>query len=845
MSEPELSTVFEPVAAESGKAIELAMQRLWLVGRILPVGARLLVRHTFRSAEKKPLEVIYSFGLPRDAALRRFRITGQGFSVSSDLKPVEQAVEDYEHGLERGHLAAIARQYRDGLVNLTVGNIRPGEEVTVTLEVLAGVETRDDGLRFRFPFTLAPTYHARARAAEVAPGVGEIELPADEFGDVVLPQFVSDASALHEVGFDLSVAMGRPIVEMGSPSHAVRVAGQGSDAGRRRVSLATAKDLPNRDLVLDVRTADGLGGVISGMASDGKGYFAAVAPSLVFKKSAEDAEKEEPRRVVFVLDRSGSMQGVPIEQARKAVEACLAALGESDLFGIVAFDSAVESFGSALVEASMKNREKARAFLAGIDARGGTELAAGIQAAADMFGKDRPGGTRGDLLIVTDGQVSGTETIIELARSAGVRLHCLGIGSASQDRFLSQLARETDGVSRFLTPRERVDLGAVELFASIGRPLASGLEVKVEGIADGYIAPDPPAAVFSGTPVVLWGETSGAGEGRLVMGWVSGGGRRGAVLPLVIPGRGAEGGEGGAGARGRGEGETLRLLRGARLITDFESRMGAEGAGGAGGAKRREEDRITRRLKALSEQYGLASRVMALVAVVERAGDRPGDLPVTRVVPVGLAQDVIWGGYFNNVRLARGLGQASVKDVVCCLHEDLKPGMLHSLDLERPSFKKRFSPGRFLPRKFRAERETGPMEFDSMSAGDDSQSALMALASTLEPDGGMPGKTDEERVLATVLALLQFLDAGHSVSGGAFRAHVKRLVEFLEAWLKRKADRPGKPAAGPEEAKLREEVVKQIVERGRSGRALAGDWAKRNPAPGLWADLTAALKKEK
>ena len=51
------------------------------------------------------------------------------------------------------------------MVNLTVGNIRPNEMVTVRLEILAGLELRDDGFRFRFPFTLAPGYHARARMA--------------------------------------------------------------------------------------------------------------------------------------------------------------------------------------------------------------------------------------------------------------------------------------------------------------------------------------------------------------------------------------------------------------------------------------------------------------------------------------------------------------------------------------------------------------------------------------------------------------------------------------------------------------------------------------------------------
>ncbi|MCL6508463.1 MAG: hypothetical protein K6T59_15730, partial [Bryobacteraceae bacterium] len=90
---------FQPVAAETGEAVELAMQRLWLAGQVLPVGGRLLVHHTFRSSEKKPLEVIYSFGLPRDAALRRFRVSGEGFSAHSELRLVEQALETYEQGI--------------------------------------------------------------------------------------------------------------------------------------------------------------------------------------------------------------------------------------------------------------------------------------------------------------------------------------------------------------------------------------------------------------------------------------------------------------------------------------------------------------------------------------------------------------------------------------------------------------------------------------------------------------------------------------------------------------------------------------------------------------------------
>lgn len=170
------------------RPLTLAMQRLWVTGQILPVGARILVQHTFRNGEEQPAEVVYAFMLPRDAALRRFEVRGDGFEAHSELKRVEEAVKEYEAGIEAGHLSTLARSYRDGVVNLSLGNLRKGDDVTVTLEILAGVEMRDDGLRFRFPFTLAPGYHSQARMIDTR-GLGEIEVPQGQFGDVILPTY--------------------------------------------------------------------------------------------------------------------------------------------------------------------------------------------------------------------------------------------------------------------------------------------------------------------------------------------------------------------------------------------------------------------------------------------------------------------------------------------------------------------------------------------------------------------------------------------------------------------------------------------------------------------------------
>ena len=766
---------FAPLVEATGKPVSLSMQRLWLTGQILPAGARLVVEHVFRSQEDQPLEAIYAFPLPRDAALRSFRITGEGFAAHSELKETAEAIKAYEEGIVQGSLAALLRAYGDGVVNLTVGNIRPKETVTVHLEILCGVELRDDGFRFRFPFTLAPAYHPHAKAAVTASPEGEMELPAAEFGDVILPPFREDASGLHQVGFDLAMVSQLALDEVGSVSHAVRVR---QDGGRSaRITLATEKDVPNRDLVLDAHFQSVEPQVLAGRDKQGVPRFAAIVPSSSFGIPAP-----APRRVVILLDRSGSMKGAPIAQARKAIEACLGVLSPADSFGLVAFDNEVFTFQPALVSGTRELRDQAHQFLAQVKARGGTELANGVLEAAKLLS-----GEGGDILILTDGQVSGTEKILAAARSAGVRLHCLGIGSASQDRFLALLARETGGVSRFVTPRERVDLAAVDLFASVGRPVAGGLKAGVN------IQPEPPSFVFGGTPVLLFGE----GGENIELSWHGGQ----LNLPVTV---------------GNSDiAETVWLLQGSRLITDWESRYPSVEA--LAKLEKRQESRVAQRLLALSRTYGLTSREMSLVAVVTRPGDRPGDLPQTRVVPVGMAQDIAFEAYFPGMKRVGAMFEAGAS---LSASASLFAGALdHAANMPRLAAARaaRFAMSAAAPAEPARPPETA-------------EDILLDLASRMDSDGGMPGKNPESRAIATLTALLAFLSQGHTPTDGAFRSHVARLVAFLKSLTGLSSHR--------------QEMVAAAVELARKGKAPAGDWltlARTSANP--WSEVERGLRR--
>ncbi|MGA2095251.1 MAG: VWA domain-containing protein [Candidatus Acidiferrum sp.] len=772
-------TGFAPLLPSTRKAMNLSMQKLWLTGQVLAMGARLWVRHEFASQEPGPVEVIYSFALPRDASLRRFRVSGENFQVDSELRPTREAHKLYEEGIQAGSLATMARLYGDGIVNLSVGNIRPGENVVVLLELVAGVALSDDSLRLRFPFTLAPSYHAQARVAEIAPGVSEMELPGDKFDDLILPQFAKNGDHLHQVGFCLDVQMGGAIQEIASPSHALRV--QNKSAESSRVLLSRESEIPDRDLVLDVRTKPAGASLFSGVDSAGKGRFAAVIPSTQFGQLTASA-----RRFVILLDRSGSMQGTPIAQAKKAIEACLGALDEQDFFGLVAFSNSSEVFQPELSKGTLENRRDVQKFLESINAAGGTELASGAEAAARLL-KNEPG----DMLVITDGQVFGTEEILQRARATGVRIHCLGIGSASQDRFLSQLASQTGGVSRFLTPNERVDLPAIELFASIGRPVAKNITAEIVGAGEGRILPQPSHYAFSGTPLLVSGEANPAADtsAYLKVSWL--GPQAEAHLELPIP------------LAASPLGDTLKLLQGARIISDYESRILP--AGRVGVAARREGSRANEQLLQLSREYALASSEMALVAVVKRTGDVAGEIPKTMIVPVGLP-----AGMVEDLLSPPPLAMAATRPLGTGSYAvTAPPGGAYPTT---PDTTTASSPssiiGRLFRRKAVPQKRLKRHEPPSQSTDD----VLVALAGMLEPDGGLPGKTAELRIANSLAALCCFVSQGSTSGSGPFRVHVAKLLKFLS----------------PEQLKRLNATIAQDVarlsEKIAAGKSPNGDW---------------------
>ena len=151
-----------------------------------------------------------------------------------------------------------------------------------------------------------------------------------------------------------------------------------------RVSLERRDIVPSRDFRLVYTLADGAfsASVLSIRPTESEdGYFLLLASPEV--KPADT--RPLPKTVIFVIDRSGSMAGKKIEQARKALKSVLNNLRDEDLFNIVAYDDRVESFKPELQRYSSKLRDEAERFVDNIREGGSTNIDSALKTAVAMI----------------------------------------------------------------------------------------------------------------------------------------------------------------------------------------------------------------------------------------------------------------------------------------------------------------------------------------------------------------------------------------------------------------------------------------------------------------------------
>ena len=283
--------------------------------------------------------------------------------------------------------------------------------------------------------------------------------------------------ATNTVDIAVSIDSGVPVSAVSSSYHEAIVEKQG--AGRTMVYLVKEQEQADRDFELSWTLAAGAApqaAMFTQTRGDTEYALLMVVPPQP-TASERAAFERLPRETILVIDTSGSMQGVSIQQARAALEMALDTLTPRDRFNVVEFNSSTRPMLPAAIPATPDNVQRAREWVRKLQANGGTEMAGALRFALD--GADTPGFLR-QVIFITDGAVGNEDAIFRLIveRLGASRLFIVGIGSAPNGHFMTKAAQFGRGTFTQIGDVREVQEKMSLLFAKIESPVLRDVSIR-------------------------------------------------------------------------------------------------------------------------------------------------------------------------------------------------------------------------------------------------------------------------------------------------------------------------------------------------------------------------------
>ncbi len=228
-----------------------------------------------------------------------------------------------------------------------------------------------------------------------------------------------------------------------------------------------------------------------------------------------DPQSEVIQKVfTLIIDRSGSMSGNKIVQARDAASYIVENLNEGDYFNIVDFASDVSDFEDDHVLFNPYSKYLALDYIGGLGASGMTNISEAFSTAIPDFASNDT--TLANIIIfLTDGEattgITGTEQILQHIQDlinvnevTNLQIHTFGIGDYTNESLLSQIASQNNGLFELLGNDELEEVITM-FYRKIRNPVLINTEMTVSPPVLVEVYPEPLDNLYLGQQLIVVG----------------------------------------------------------------------------------------------------------------------------------------------------------------------------------------------------------------------------------------------------------------------------------------------------------------------------------------------------
>ncbi len=400
-----------------------------------------------------PCEFLWHFPLPAGAAVRSLAVERNGKRQTAIAELRDEAFDAYDRALDEGIRAALLDAETQGILSLRLGNLDAGDSLLVEVGWVQMIEEAAGSLRMSIPTAIGPRYF---------PTDWQDDSPIPLVDRLSLPWMTA---VPYGISVCISIEDSADVAEAASPSHRLSLAMKDGTMLARLGGDFSAMD---RDFVFDVTMK-------AGRPSRAWMEHWKDCSWIAADLSLPEKRSREARKIAFLIDVSGSMEGESLGSAKTAMKAALGALGREDHFGLFAFSDSSYGWQEEPRPATRDFVQEARSWIMQLQARGGTELAGALE---QVWRK----GNWTDVLVLTDGGVGDDARIARAATTRlqkGMRLHVLGIGSAPAGDVIARIARSGGGRSTTIHPDERIEPRVLSVVSSIMSGFADEISLSV------------------------------------------------------------------------------------------------------------------------------------------------------------------------------------------------------------------------------------------------------------------------------------------------------------------------------------------------------------------------------
>src|SRR5207237_3647388 len=157
--------------------------------RVTGMIARTRLTQVFENPGADPIEGIYVFPLPENAALDHLWLRVGDRVIEGRIQEKETARRTYDQAKREGRKAALMEQQRPNLFTNAIAHIGAREQVRITIEYQQTLAYDNGRYRLRFPLAVTPRYIPAIHDTEAIPDLPKAQEPSADDGPIVNPAY--------------------------------------------------------------------------------------------------------------------------------------------------------------------------------------------------------------------------------------------------------------------------------------------------------------------------------------------------------------------------------------------------------------------------------------------------------------------------------------------------------------------------------------------------------------------------------------------------------------------------------------------------------------------------------